>query len=650
MQIAMPKHLPALTILTLLFVVLTRPTAAQELSRQSYLRADNLGITFVAHVDNLNRDADLRYQQALQLGAGWTRYPIYWNEVERSPGAYNWAQYDALVSADRAAGMQTNAILMGNPGFHGGQGSITGINAPVFADGTDTPGAGKQVNPNNPWARYVYMTVDRYRPGGLLARQRGWGATEGITVWEAWNEPDFNWFWRRGKAEYARLLKVTYLAAKAADPNAQVMFGGLAYGNPDTDDWLSDVLDIYQRDPTAPANNWYMDIVAVHSYTDARRTGLVVSRVKETLAAYGIDRPVWLNETGVAVWDDYPGPTWAAAEPASRRLRATQTEAAAYVVQTSSYAFAAGADKVFWHQLYDDCGNEPGNHAPGERSAGDAYGFYRNPRGYACYSQHPQPGTPRLSAVAYQTVARVFGRGELTNGRVTRRGDGSVFILFDRPETGERVIAMWNERPQNVTVEWTAVSTEAQVFSYTGGTSLITPVDGQYTATLAPARLNDDPQRPPGNAITIGGAAVIVVEQGRGTSLASAVVTPQAALPSEIGSVLDDDVVSQAATLNTLTGDDITPPTTFIDPLPEASPGAFTVRWGGGDAGGIEKFLVWVQINEGEWQPWLETTRTEGTYVGVPGDVVAFAVWAVDRSGNWSLNTDLEPQAWTVVQ
>jgi spore coat protein CotH len=74
------------------------------------------------------------------------------------------------------------------------------------------------------------------------------------------------------------------------------------------------------------------------------------------------------------------------------------------------------------------------------------------------------------------------------------------------------------------------------------------------------------------------------------------------------------------------------------------------VRWTGADAGGIEKYLVWVKINDEAWQPWLETTRTDSQYVGAQGNVYAFAVWAVDNAGNWSLNTDLQPQTFTVVR
>ncbi|MEM6530475.1 MAG: hypothetical protein AAF653_19410, partial [Chloroflexota bacterium] len=220
-----------------------------DLSQQAYLRSDRIGITFVAHIGNLGNDADTRYRRALELGAGWTRYPIYWSDVERTPNSYNWEPYDNLFAANRRAGLETNAILMNTPASYRDGGGITGLFEPVFSDGTDTPGPGKTINPANPWAEYVYAAVTRYKPGGALAQLENWSIGEGIRVWEMWNEPDLGMFWTGGKVNYARLQKVGYLATKHADPGADVMFGGLAYGNPDTDDWLADVLALHSGDP-----------------------------------------------------------------------------------------------------------------------------------------------------------------------------------------------------------------------------------------------------------------------------------------------------------------------------------------------------------------------------------------------------------------
>src|SRR5690349_14578582 len=121
----------------LLFLLIGLPTTAQP----SYIKASRLGITFISSLDHPAND--LRYQRALLLGAGWNRWPLYWDRVEHAPGSFDWTGYDRLVTQDMQHGLQVDAILLGSPGFHRSGGTIEGINAPAFSDGTDVPGAGK---------------------------------------------------------------------------------------------------------------------------------------------------------------------------------------------------------------------------------------------------------------------------------------------------------------------------------------------------------------------------------------------------------------------------------------------------------------------------------------------------------------------------
>jgi hypothetical protein len=144
---------------------------------------------------------------------------MYWSEIEREPGNYDWTQYDRAVHSDMMAGLRTNAILLGTPAIYADERSVPTLLAePVFSDGTDTPGPDKSVNPDNAWAAFVYQTVHRYRPGGVRSVSEGWPTGRGITMWEIWNEPDSRIFWGGTVEEYARLVKVAYLAARHADP------------------------------------------------------------------------------------------------------------------------------------------------------------------------------------------------------------------------------------------------------------------------------------------------------------------------------------------------------------------------------------------------------------------------------------------------
>lgn len=102
-----------------------------------------------------------------------------------------------------------------------------GLHAPIFTDGTDTPGPGKQVNPDNTWARVVHRMVTRYQGQ--------------VRYWQMWNEPDYpkgdqkaafgdlkrSWF--GSVDDYVRLLKVGHTLVKWIDPQAQVVTGGIGY-------------------------------------------------------------------------------------------------------------------------------------------------------------------------------------------------------------------------------------------------------------------------------------------------------------------------------------------------------------------------------------------------------------------------------------
>lgn len=638
-------------------VPLVPTTAPRSSSPDQYIRSNRLGITFISSAQIEPQDS--RYRNALLLGAGWTRWPLYWREAEVVPGTFDWRRYDRLVIDDMRFGLQINAILLDRPEFYQEGNIFTGLNEPVFADGSDAPGPNKTINPNNPWARFVYEAVQRYKPGGTLAQEQGWFNGEGIRVWEMWNEPDYEGFWRGGIVNYARLLKVGYLAAHHADQQAVVMFGGLLYNTPQN--WLARVLAIYSQDGRAAANNWYMDAVGVHSYGYPWRTGWLTTFVDDTLDAYNLDRLIFVNETGVSVWNDYPGPVWI--NDSSQRFgRATADQAARFVVQSTAYAWLRGADVVMHHQLFDDCGDQAAgtNFSPhrgelctGDNACfGDAFGLFRNTSNSICYSQHPAPGTPRPAATAYRMLAEVFGTGGFADGQI-RREDGLTEISFNRYSTDERIRVVWNRRFEPNTASLVAEGDAARLYTFAGTTS-ITPINGAYGITLQAAEPDNIAQLEANDISALGGEPIILVERvNGGLDLVQPDATP----------VIRSDQVPTAAPIQPTIGpitppespttvplQDTSPPVTSMQALPEISPATFPIRWSAADDGQIDRYMVWVQINDSEWMPYLETARTEGFYTGEAGNVYRFAVWAVDTAGNWSTNIELLPQAETRVE
>jgi len=505
--------------------------AAAETEAQAMAPNPALGLCFVTSAED--HAGPERLDRAVASGAAWNRFPFYWQNIETSPGQYSFSAQDRAVADDVSKGLQTLAILLGTSPVYATAASTQGLAAqdeqvvlwpsgrtrafpemtahsansapahldrPVFSDGSDTPGPSKTINADNPWARYVYETVSRYKPGGALARARGWSAGQGVSHWEIWNEPDWSFFWSGSVDQYYRLLKVGYLAAKQADPNCTVMIGGLAtYFNPG---WFPELLQVMSADPNQgerAARNHYFDAVAIHFYSRSADSLDHTSRARALLSAHGLTKPIWVTESGVPVWDDYPGPENDPASP----YRATRQEQAAYIIQSAAFAYHSGADVVFHFQLHDDCGNGP--------EARDAYGLYRNEPGAACY---PSDAASRPALAAFRTVAAQF-RGLEPLWRITPNGDHEQ-IAFYRAATGHRITVLWATQGHDVQASVAAASSTAALIDVAGNASTVTAQGGRYLVSL-PRATNRN--LPGSTEYMIGGAPYILIETaGRVTS------------------------------------------------------------------------------------------------------------------------------------
>ena len=517
----------------------TQETAAVASPSNAYIYSPRLGITHISLAEEPT--SAVRYEKALALGAGWNRWPLYWDRIEPEPGQFDWQAYDRLVADDLRNGLEINAILLGRPVFAQDGDLIQGLYDPIYVDGTDLPDPHKPLNPDNRWARFVQAAVTRYKPGGVLAIEQNWPTTQGIRVWEVWNEPDFETFWSGSIADYARLLKVAYIVAKTADPDAQVMFGGLLFA--DEDNWLAQVLAIYQNDPLRDEFNWFMDQVAVHNYSYPWRSGWLTLWARQTLTAYNLRRPIWLNESGVRVWDDYPGPLWAEDEATLREQRATAIQQASFFIQSSVYAWSEGAEVVFFHQLFDDCGDQPagtdfefhtGDLCTGDGACfGDAFGLYRNDSNAVCFSQHPAPGTARPAASAFRLLAEVFGTQEFGNPRTMRLNNNRVQVIaFERPASSERVYVLWNRTFDQLTFDLPATSDQATLYALDQLANIAPNANRVYPIKLHPAQPDNYPKLEPGDPSAIGGPPVIVVEQSPNLNVVPLFLLPPTPTPT----------------------------------------------------------------------------------------------------------------------
>ncbi len=452
-------------IVPLLFVIMIGGAVPAAADRPP----GNLGFCFVYH----NRP--VWHELAREAGATLNRWQLSWYDVEDAPGRYDFATYDRRVEQDLAAGLTVSAILMGTPDWAATRG--TGMAPPIKAEvkqepwtikafGEASTSASPPANlylpwnhPDNYWGQFVYHTVSHFKGR--------------INVWEIWNEEDWYFFWSGTAQDYYQLLKVGYLAAKSADPECTVLFGGLhLFSDPD---FFQDVLELIRQDPLAAENDYYFDVMPLHLYSRSSQTYDNVSWVRWRMRLKGIDKPIWINETGAPVWDDGVGPGY------KYEWSVTREEQAAYLVQAYANALAAGVQRFLVFRLHDS-------------DMWEAYGVVRN------------DASPRPAFATFKMMHTYFRNPAW----VTRQSvDGRVVVTLYGTGQG-KVTVVWNERPLATTYRLPAVLERALLLDKTGNARTIYPRDGVYVLDLPGATANR-PSNP--DDYIVGGDPVIVVEK-----------------------------------------------------------------------------------------------------------------------------------------
>ncbi len=499
------------------------------------------GIAFVNSAESPASEA--RYRAALNTGAGVDRWPLYWSDVESSAGNFVWNRVDQAVISDTAHGLQVLAVLLNTPLFYATDGNLAapqarieqrqgnapysaqlvlgsspyasppaGLDNPVFSDGTDLPGITQTINTDNPWARFVYETVKRYKPGGALAQSQGWLPDRGVQNWEIWNEEDTDLFWSGTPQQYARLLKVAYLAARHADPHAKIILGGLLHSDLTKLNWLRDTLAEINTYPDHGAGNWFFDSVADHSYIYPWGTWYHLWQASEVLKTYTItNKSLWVTESGAWLCGDYPGPPCLSSldgKPVPNR--ASMEEQAAFVIENAVYSTWINSvipvDTIIHFQLYDDC-SDPIYVPELGVTYGGGLGLIRNPTSAPCFKESPFPDTPRPAYAAFQTAVAQMSQIVPRWRKPTARQE---LFAFYRPSMQERVMAMWAKGYVTQTAVFTATSSSAQLIGPLGVPQVVTPTDGVYTVTL-PAATMIYTATTDGNAL-IGGTPYLLVE------------------------------------------------------------------------------------------------------------------------------------------
>ena len=249
-----------------------------------------------------------------------------WGPTEptnREPERYDWG----WVDKELAAASHVNLRMIGTIGF-----------APDWA----TSATNGPINKTDlsEFTDFVGALVERYDGDGVDDAP----CSPVVRHWEFYNEPDEIYKWGREPALYAEMLRAAYPVVKAASPQAQVVFGGVAQ------DWFVDQNGVFVRnwveDVMAAGAGPYFDIMNIHNYPNywpdhAQHfpgTWGKVQKYRQIVANYGFSKPMMITETG-----DHA----AALDPYLNHRQAI------VLFQVLTEARAAGVVGVTWFTLHD---------------------------------------------------------------------------------------------------------------------------------------------------------------------------------------------------------------------------------------------------------------------------------------------------------
>ena len=413
-------------------------------------------------------------EEATELGVGWERILFYWRELQPS-GPEDWntlhVREEWLAQAN-ASGRTVVGLLKNTAPWASVDGTEAGL-----PQGLDLPLS----DPGNLWAGFVRKTATYY-------------SVRNVHHWIIWNEPDIKpgtyGFEFAGTVEdYYRLLKVAYLVIKEVDPQATVHLAGLTWWH--EPGYLARLLAMAAADPEGPAHDYFFDVISLHIYFRTETLPLIMDEVAQVQRRFGLNKPVWINETNAPPSDD---PLWPVNRP---QFPVDAQQQAWFVIQAFALGFASGAERVAVYKLVDI-------HLP---DGGESFGLVR-------------PDLSRRPAFfAYQTATRFLGRFDQVDLQST--SDFHV-VAFQRPRGTTRVL--WARNAKTVTVRAPALSDRATLVNSVGRRQQIAASDGVFEITLDSARCLDE--------CLIGGPPVLLVEEPGADairalpSLAYEVVTP----------------------------------------------------------------------------------------------------------------------------
>jgi hypothetical protein len=403
-------------------------------------------------------------QRAVEAGIHWVRISITWASIEGTQGTYDWAATDSALSSAVNAGLIPLVEVRQPP-----QWAVEDM--PIDS----STGRHYDCGPIDQedltaWSAFIQALVERYDGDGVNDAP----GSPVVKYWEIWNEPDNTSLDRPGEPqgcvfvggcwganldgdgtpdyqEYAEVLRRAYLAAKAANPEAVVVFGSIAYERSYSTqcfnlDWANNILSYLRNTYGSDANFPFFDLMGFHFYANPSLSGNwspanIIGKAKGTgvgtylggrpgvqtlLRNNGIDKPLICTEYGRA-----------SGGGDMREPPETNQGQSRYVVRGTTQAMTMWPSEMkaaFWFTLVDEA--------------------YRLPKALGLLKTDL---TPKSSWYTYQTTT-----GELSGGRYVRtlQDTGIEGYVFTMPSGREK------------TVLWATGSSVNKAFSVASGQQL----------------------------------------------------------------------------------------------------------------------------------------------------------------------------------
>jgi hypothetical protein len=318
----------------------------------------------------------------VDAGIRWVRIGIHWSDIEAQPGTYSWSYADGPLSSAVNAGLAPLVVVSTGPQWAVEDMPIDTSTGLRYDCGPIDP------EDLNAWSAFIQALVERYDGDGVSDAP----GSPVVQYWEVWNEPDNQLLdsscvfvggcWGGNLdgdgtpdyREYAEVLRRAYIAAQAANPAAQVIFGSVAYEKISQNcfnlDFANNVLSYLQSTYASDPNYPFFDLMGFHFYGNpslagnwnpaniigkAKGSGVnnMAGRpsIKVLLANNSINKPLICTEYGRA-----------SSGGDMRDPPETQQGQSRYVVRGTTQAMTMWPNEMVaavWYTLVDAAGQKP---------------------------------------------------------------------------------------------------------------------------------------------------------------------------------------------------------------------------------------------------------------------------------------------------